>query len=609
MTQARLSGLILLLAFAILYAITLDDGLRPGELEGGDLITHQYAQVLARPSNAPGYPLYTMGGWLWFHAGRALLGQDYSPIPILSSYSTLWALIALALLYVLLLEVGAPWPVALLTGAFYGVTYFFWYYAVTTEQYTSSVAWTLAVVYLAFRWERERRDGYLFGLALLAGVGLAHQLTVLLIIPPLTWFVIGLEPGLLRRPKLLAASAGLVALPLISYAFVYIRGAQHPEWRGAGEWASTWAWFRSFVSTTQGRDELSWSLQPFLTSEFPALIWREMTWPGLIAGLAGLAMIGTRRAIFLYTTLALYLLFAWVDRLGNWYQVIMPCYALLALGLGRLATWLLSLAPGRAGQAAVLGALAALVLFRGVLSYPGADSSNRAGDTGLDSGWAIVADRPPQGAAVLATLSESLALDFLTRIWGSRPDLRVVTAPEAQAILAPKMPLLAVTQAALPLVPAEISPGAHYTALGRTLVGVTNAPNARPLWDPTAGQELAWRHDYGTELRLNGGRVVRNEATGETVLLLGWEALQPTKDWSVSVRLLEGEDEIAQVDSEHPVMGAYPTSRWAPGEVVGDAYVFPAELAARADAAKIILYRQGSGGSFENLGEAVKSLP
>ena len=240
MRRNRLIGLLTLLAFAgLLYAFTLDDGLRPGELEGGDLITHQYAQVLGRPGNAPGYPLYTMGGWLWFHAGRVLSGPDANPIPILSSYSTLWALVALALLYLLLIEVGAPWPVALLTGAFYAVTYFFWYYAVTTEQYTSSVAWTLAVVYLAFLWQRTRRDGYLFGLALLTGVGLAHQLTVLLIVPPLLWFVLGLEPGLLRRPKLLALSAGLVALPLLSYAFVYLSGARHPEWRGVGEWEST----------------------------------------------------------------------------------------------------------------------------------------------------------------------------------------------------------------------------------------------------------------------------------------------------------------------------------------------------------------------------------
>ena len=156
---AWVAGLILLLVFAALYLYTLDDGLRPGELQGGDLITHQYAQVQGRFSNAPGYPLYTMGGWLWFHTGRLLLGPDHNPIPILSSYSTLWALIALGLLYALGLLVttdeDAPagnWPLALVVTAFFGLTYFFWYYAVTTEQYTSSVAWTLAVVLLAFRW-------------------------------------------------------------------------------------------------------------------------------------------------------------------------------------------------------------------------------------------------------------------------------------------------------------------------------------------------------------------------------------------------------------------------------------------------------------------------
>ncbi len=102
---ATLAGIALVLAFAALYLFTLDDGLRPGELEGGDLITHQYAQVQARPSNAPGYPLYTLGGWLWFHLGRLILGRDHNPIPILSSYSTLWALVAIWLLYRLILEV------------------------------------------------------------------------------------------------------------------------------------------------------------------------------------------------------------------------------------------------------------------------------------------------------------------------------------------------------------------------------------------------------------------------------------------------------------------------------------------------------------------------
>ena len=96
-------GAVMLIAAGLLFGLTLDNGLQPGELEGGDLITHQYAQVQARPSNAPGYPLYTMGGWLWFHSIRGLwqaLGlNNPNPIPILSSYSMLWALVALWLLY------------------------------------------------------------------------------------------------------------------------------------------------------------------------------------------------------------------------------------------------------------------------------------------------------------------------------------------------------------------------------------------------------------------------------------------------------------------------------------------------------------------------------
>ena len=389
--------------FAALYLFTLDDGLRPGELEGGDLITHQYAEVQGRPSNAPGYPLYTMGGWFWFHLGRLILGRDHNPLPILASYSTLWALVALWLMYRLILEVtrgqGQPqadsgggvqndakrWPIAAAVTAFYGLTYFFWYYVVTTEQYTSAVAWTLAVVLLAFRWERERRDGYLLALAFLMGVALAHMVTLLFIAPPLLWFVLRTEPKLVRRPRLLAGVIALVLLPLLSYIYVYVRGAQHPEWRGAGQWASTEQWFLSFLSTRQGRDELTWSLKPFLTQEFPGADLAELTWPGLIAGILGIAAIGRRRAIMLYATLAIYLAFCWIDRLGNWYQVIMPAYALLVVGLGAGAGWLWRIfgeqthrAAACVARGAILLGLAALVIYRGVVSYPRADSSHRA---------------------------------------------------------------------------------------------------------------------------------------------------------------------------------------------------------------------------------------
>ena len=376
--------------------------------------------------------------------------------------------------------------------AFYGVTYFFWYYAVTTEQYTSAVAWTLAVVLLAFRWERERRDGYLLALALLMGVALAHMVTLLFIAPPLLWFVLRTEPKLLRRPRLIAAVVALALLPLLSYVFVYVRGAQHPEWRGVGQWVSTGQWFLSFLSTRQGRDELTWSLRPFLRREFPALIWRELTWPGLIAGHAGSR--GDRPAPGDHALRdAGHLPGVLLDRPAG--QLVPGdhagvCAAGGRAGRGRGVALAESAgsaasdersrrdaamgATGRRSGAMILG-LAVLVIYRGVVSYPRADSSRRAEDTGLQPGWAILADDPPAGTAVLGTLGETLALNYLTEIWGVRPDVRSITSAQAQKLLAAGAPV-AVTAAALPLVPAEVSPAAHYSALGRTLVAVSATP-------------------------------------------------------------------------------------------------------------------------------------
>jgi len=601
---SRIAGLVLVVFFAGLYLLTLDDGLRPGELEGGDLITHQYAQVQGRPSNAPGYPLYTMGGWLWFRAGRTLLGTDHNPIQILSSYSTLWALVALALLYSLCLRVTRRnWPVAALATAFLGLTYFFWYYAVTTEQYTSSVAWTLAVLLLAFRWEETRQDDYLLGLALLTGIGLAHQVTVLAILPPVLWFVLRTEPGVIRRGRLIGSALLLMILPLLSYIYIYVRGAQHPEWRGAGQWDSTWAWFLSFVSTGQGRGELTWSLQPFLTPGFPSLIWGEMTWPGLLAGLAGFAALGRRRAALLYATVIIYIVFCWVDRQGNWYQVIMPVYALLALGIAAGADWVMRRSRSRRVTAVVTVLLIALVIYRGAASFGRADASNRPDDTALAPGWAILADDPPPGTAVLGTQPESLSLGYLTEIWGQRSDLRRISSAEARELL--DGPGFAVTEAALPLVPTEVDPNARYSALGRTLSWV----RLEPITEIPPGL-LPWRQAFGDDILLAGGKATRNHATGEEVITLAWQAAgTPDHDWSISVRLVQAGSEITQMDRQHPVSGAYPTTRWLPGEVVADAYPFVLPAGTVPDAVTIVVYRRAADGGFFNVDSATFPLP
>jgi hypothetical protein len=626
---ARWAGWAVILLAAVLYVATLDTGLRPDELSGGDLITHQYAQVQARPSNAPGYPLYTMGGWLWFRLTRPLLGWALNPVQRLASYSTLWALLALFVLYRLTLRATrGNWPLAALSTAFYAVTYFFWYYSVTTEQYTSAVFQSLLMVWLAFRWDEaeargERSERYLLWLAFIVGTCLANLVTTLFILPPLLWFIFSRRPDLLRRPGLLARGAGLVLLPVTSYAFVYAQGATHPEWRGTGQWPNAWAWFVDFLTTQQGRNELApgLTLAHFFTGEFPALIWGELTWVVLAGGLLGLWWLGRRRAFFLYGTLAIYLLFCWVDRFGNWFQVIMPAYPLLVLGL---ATGLNALRPDRRRwgiRGLMLIGLVALVAYRFAISLPRADQSHQPEDSGLDPGWAVLADEPLAYSIIVGDYNQWLALEYLAYIWGAAPP--VYPRPLCQLDPPDRVRVSAtyLTRQAAAADP-DCLADQHRYAAGDTLIRVQSAPNTRL---PESARPVTF--EFGPQLTLAGFEVQRPPQgepgrgrrpapypPADWQLSLYWRAEAAMNvDYTVSIRplrdgeLIPSEDGQPLIQDHQPVWNSYPTSRWSPGEVVRDDYVLSLPGQVTPDGVQIVVYRSTPEG-LENLGEANLTL-
>ncbi|MER2599760.1 MAG: DUF2723 domain-containing protein [Caldilineales bacterium] len=612
---ARWAGSWLLLAALILYLATLDNGLRVDELAGGDLITHQYAQVQARPGNAPGYPLYTLGGWLWFHGWRALLGPHANATAILSGYSTLWALPALALLYALLWHATRRWPLALLFSCFYAVTYFFWYYAVSSEQYASAVAQTLALIWLAWRWEAlvtaqgggssRGSDRLLLGMALLLGLSLAHMITVAVIGPPLLAFIISRQPGVLRRGRLIAAAIGVALLPLLSYAFIYLRGDQHPEWRGAGEWPTTWAWFTDFISTGQGRAELTWTLHPLWVNGFPGLIVRELGWIVLVAGLMGLLLLPRRRGLLLGGSLALYLALSFIDRQGNWFQVIMPAYPLLVIAAARLIETLWRTAerrwPTHLAGGVMTALLLLLVLTRAAQSWPETNQRNQTEDHALDAGQAILASAPAADAAVVATDEEARSLLYLTVISGARPDVTSVNSVAARALLTEGSRPLYVTVSAAPLLHSEIGIPVHLGGAGDRLIAVRAEPVVALPADAQAVEQIA-----GDGLMLAG---VQFSSTIPWKVRLYWRADSPiSHDWSISVRptvqgqpLADGAGGIVLRDALHPVQGAYPMSAWTTGEVVADDYTIALPESAQPDGVQVVVYRALPEGGFENL--------
>ena len=592
----NLAGALLLLLALLLYGATLDNGLQPYELIGGDLITHQYAQVQARPGNAPGYPLYTMGGWLWFHGIRSavqMLGiAAPNPLPILSGYSLLWALLALLLFYGILCHItrslrhpAGNWLLAWLLSAFYAVTYFFWYYATTTEQYTSAIAQTLAIVYVYMLWrEKETKrsrdwrleiDGgdnapisnlqspisqspnLLILLAFLCGLSLAHMLTVAFIVPPLVVAILWERPQVLRDWRLVLACVVAAFLPLVSYVYVYVRGAANPQWWGAGEWTDANEWFWSFVSTAQGREELLWGFQPgcaFFDGGFPELIWGELSVPLLIIGVVGIALLGRKLAFVLYGTLVIYVIFNWMYRCGNWYQVILPAYPLVLIGAAAVFNRWEERFSGRSRWLgyAPLALLIVAIVWRFDASWPEANSRNRPQDTALDRA-AVLLDQPlPANAGLFAAVEDALALDYLISIWGVRPDLRVVSSLDAGQALCNGGVVLTTMDAAAVLLeelPADMTPprapfSADWLALGDmpanahiaervdasvidavTLAGytVTPAPTGAPVTQAAPAVDVtlfwqikgAWPPGLGVSLRpTTAGAFIPDPATG-----------------------------------------------------------------------------------------------
>ncbi|MCO6452513.1 MAG: DUF2723 domain-containing protein [Caldilineales bacterium] len=594
-----LIGLIGLLACAaILYFVTLDNGISPGDLMGGDLITHQYAQVQARPSNAPGYPLYTMGGWLWFHGWRLLL-PGANPTAILSSYSTLWSLLSLALLFMLLYKLTAKnLIVSFGLGAYYAVTYFFWYYSVTSEQYTSAVLLTLGIVALALAWDQAPKDAYLVGLAFLFGVALAHLVTVLFVAPGVLAFVLTKQPDLLKRPKLILKAIFAALIPLLSYAFVYMRGAQHPEWRGQGDWTTAGQWFLDFISTQQGRNELTWALSP-LGGGFPEMVWAEISIVILALGVVGWALLGQRHLLLFGSTAIIYALFSFIDRFGNWYQVIMPLYPLFLLGAGVSLARLWRTRPQTLWRVAITLGLLALLVAKFIATYPLADQRNRTEDTALDAGRALAAEAPPE-AIILAETGQRLALDYLAIVWDERDDLTIINTKQLANALAAGEPVLVTKEAAV-YAARETRLPLRYNSWGGDLLQVATDRLPPPQSDLVAVDRM-----LGDGLRLVGYRLQPGDAPDAWEVDLAIKAdSQPIEDWAVSVRLLSGDAEIAQQDHPAPALGFTPTSSLSSGDTAFDSFRFAIDPARQIDAARLIIYRPLPDGSFVNLAEFV----
>ncbi len=588
--------------------------LAPGPL-GGDAGEFQIAARVWGLSHPTGYPLYMLLVKLW---ALLPLGSVAFRVNLLAA---VLAASTVACLYVLLEMVTRSVLASALGALILAVSPLFWLQAVIADKYALNALLIGSVLATAVYWSREPGRRRLCLLALVYGLSLTHHRTMLLFAPGLVGFVWLVQPSALRTRSSWPAMACLV-LPLTLYATL-------PLTRAVGQPLTNWwpstpgEWLQYFLA----RGHLGVAETAVVPlSERLALYGRalvdQVTLGGLTLAVLGAVYLMRQQRPLLFLTVVSFLLQA-LSSTAYYLEsrnlaFYLPSFLIVAVWIGAGGAGVLEWLSGRLGRRP-WGAKPALVMVAGVIlcllpifslvrNWPEMDArfdedypldiwrqdlmwgeqAARLARAGLT---AVAAD-----AVIVGDWEQMTPFRYLQLVEGFRTDVQTV------------YPVGRLEEAA---------------AIGRPLYVARSMPGLSDRWHPSGeGPLIALERDPMGELpsgistlgvELGGVFELAGYAYGESKLqpatvvplTLYWRALQaPKDDYSISLRLLDrGGAEVFKVDSQHPVLGTYPTSLWALRQVVADYYelLLPTDLSPGTYQWGVIVYRALPDGGWENL--------
>lgn len=207
---------------AILFVTTACRTLYVGD--AGDFATACWTLGIAHP---PGYPLYTLLGWLWCQL--PIPGGETEVAWRLNLMSSLFGAGTCGLVYLVLVRLGKVPLLALLGSLAVAVSRAFWWQASITEVYTLNTFFLLWQWWLALRYIETGSRKHWHWLLVALSLALAHHYSILMFYPFMAWFI-WRERGTLWpadsssagapvKPKLaseLVQMAALLILPMLT---------------------------------------------------------------------------------------------------------------------------------------------------------------------------------------------------------------------------------------------------------------------------------------------------------------------------------------------------------------------------------------------------------
>lgn len=413
------------------YALTLAPDLY--SLDSPELAAAAHQLGIA---HAPGYPLYTLAGWLFSHAfpfGTVALRMN-----VLSAVFAAGAVATVYLLCARLVSRPAAAAAAALALAF---SYYFWAMSLAAEVYTLDAALYAGVLLAAIAWRRDRTLALAGATGLLLGLGMATRTTTLLAAPALIAFAWASGE---RSPRAWGAAALGAAAGLAWYAYLPLRSAAGVD-VGPGTYAldgslrvfdlASWSRFWDHVSAAQFRGDAFAYGPPGALREagtFAAQLAGAFLVIGLPLGIAGAVRLWSRDrgALLLIggTAAPATLFFINYGTLDKEFMFL-PAYvawaAFLAVGLEWAIDAAVASQPAwehSLGIAAVALALPALML---AVNAPLV--SLRGDHSVRERSEAFLAGVAP-GAIVYGSFTDVAPLQYLQEVEGQRTDVRLVNS-------------------------------------------------------------------------------------------------------------------------------------------------------------------------------------
>ena len=208
---------LVLFGFLLLYVHNLSRSTYGGDV--GDFLS---ASIVMGVPHAPGYPLFTILGFL---LSRINFITPAFMIGLISVFSGAFGIL---FFYFLSFTFTKNKLISLISSLILGFSYYYWFYSEVAEVFALNNLFAISLILIALRYSFTKNVKYLFLLSFLASLSLTNHQTIVLLFPSILVLIASTLIKDLRNPKNIVFCLLSLLAGFIPYLYVPFAAAHNP---------------------------------------------------------------------------------------------------------------------------------------------------------------------------------------------------------------------------------------------------------------------------------------------------------------------------------------------------------------------------------------------